>query len=90
MRDDADVLRAARENFVRKRRAMAEQMMPAGAAGPHFAPSFIEIQAAIEAIDRAIADEEALPEGYAAASTARTVELATVDGAAVDRDYDPA
>ena len=66
MKTEADTLRAARENFVRKRRAMAEQMRPAGAAGAHFAPSFVEIQAAIEAIDRAIADEETLPDGYAA------------------------
>jgi hypothetical protein len=29
---DAEVLRKARERFVRKRRAMAEQMVPAGAA----------------------------------------------------------
>ncbi|WP_375460190.1 hypothetical protein [uncultured Enterovirga sp.] len=87
MKDQAEVLRKARENFVRKRRAMAEQMMPAGAAGSHFAPNFVEIQLAIEAIDRAIADEEALPDDYAAPSV---IELATVDGANVDRDYDPA
>lgn len=87
MRDQAEVLRKARENFVRKRRAMAEQMVPAGAAGSHFAPSFVEIQAAIEAIDRAVADEEALPEDYGAAPV---IELATVDGASVDRDDEPA
>jgi hypothetical protein len=29
---DVEVLRKARESFVRKRRAMAEQMVPAGAA----------------------------------------------------------
>lgn len=61
-----ETLRAARESFVRKRRAMAEQMAPAGAAAAHFAPAFIDLQAAIEAIDRAIRDEEALPAGYAA------------------------
>lgn len=89
MGDPSEVLARARENFVRKRRAMAEQMTPAGAAGSHFAPSFIEIQAAIEAIDRAIADEERLPDGYAA-EAAPAIGLATVDGSAVDRDYDPA
>ena len=60
------VLRRAREGFVRKRRAMAEQMVPEGAALAHFAPVFTDLQAAIEAIDRAIRDEEALPPGYAA------------------------
>lgn len=89
MQDHVEVLRKARENFVRKRRAMAEQMVPTGAAGSHFAPNFAEIQAAIEAIDRAIADETALPDGYAPAE-GPSIELATVDGAAVDRDYDPA
>lgn len=63
---EIDVLRRARENFVRKRRAMAEQMAPPGAAAAHFAPSFTDLQAAIEAIDRAIQDEEALPPDYAA------------------------
>ena len=86
--EHAETLRKARENFVRKRRAMAEQMMPAGAAGSHFAPTFTEIQTAIEAIDRAIADEDALPQGYAAGPPA--IELATLDGTSVDRDYDPA
>lgn len=62
---DAEMLRKARENFVRKRRIMAEQMMPTGAAAAHFAPTFAELQAAIEAIDRAIADEKSLPAGYA-------------------------
>jgi hypothetical protein len=61
---DAGVLARARENFVRKRREMAEQMIPPGAAAGHFAPSFTELQAAIEAIDRAIADEKSLPEHY--------------------------
>lgn len=89
MKTEADTLRAARENFVRKRRAMAEQMRPAGAAGAHFAPSFVEIQAAIEAIDRAIADEETLPDGYAAGD-APAIELATIDGRAVERPEGPA
>jgi hypothetical protein len=62
---EIEVLRRARENFVRKRRAMAEQMAPPGAAAAHFAPSFTDLQAAIEAIDRAIKDEEALPPDYA-------------------------
>jgi hypothetical protein len=51
------VLLKARENFVRKRREMAEQMVPDGAAGAHFAPSFVDLQDAIEALDRAIEDE---------------------------------
>ena len=60
-----EALKQARENFVRKRRAMAEQMIPAGAAAAHFAPAFSDIQLAIEALDRAIKDEENLPEDYA-------------------------
>ena len=60
-----DALKRARENFVRKRREMAEQMVPAGAAAAHFAPMFSDLQAVIEAIDRAIKDEEGLPEDYA-------------------------
>ncbi len=65
--DQLETLKQARENFVRKRRTMAEQMIPLGAAAQHFAPAFADLQASIEAIDRAIADEEKLPEGYAAA-----------------------
>ena len=60
-----EMLKQARESFVRKRRMMAEQMIPAGAAAQHFAPAFTDLQNAIEAIDRAIADEEKLPEDYA-------------------------
>jgi hypothetical protein len=74
---DADVLARARENFVRKRREMAEQMIPAGAAGAHFAPSFSELQAAIEAIDRAIEDEKRLPEHYGEAREAESVRDTT-------------
>lgn len=90
--DDANTLKRARENFVRKRRAMAEQMVPAGAAGAHFAPSFADLQAAIEAIDRAIADEEALPPGYAlpedeSASAGTNGERGSN---VVDVDFDPA
>ena len=44
-----EVLHKARESFVRKRRAMAEQMTPAGAASAHFTPAFVDLQAAIEA-----------------------------------------
>jgi hypothetical protein len=62
---EVEVLKRARENFVRKRREMAEQMVPSGAAAAHFALSFVALQAAIEAIDRAIKDEESLPDGYA-------------------------
>ena len=89
---DADILRRARETFVRKRRAMAEQMIPAGAAPAHFAPSFADLQAAIEAVDRAIADEEnlaadyALPEEESAFLAENDVEGSNV----VDVDFDPA
>lgn len=89
MPSNVETLRSARESFVRKRRAMAEQMIPAGAAVAHFAPNFVAVQAAIEAIDRAIADEEGLPEGYGA-EEAPAIGLVTVDGATIDRDYDPA
>lgn len=60
-----DVLKQARNNFVRKRREMAEQMIPDGAAAAHFAPSFAELQVAIEAIDRAMIDEAAQPDEFA-------------------------
>ena len=63
--DHIATLKQARESFVRKRRAMAEQMIPSGAAMQHFAPAFADLQASIEAIDRAIADEETLPMDYA-------------------------
>jgi hypothetical protein len=88
-----EVLRKARESFVRKRRAMAEQMVPAGAASAHFAPAFVSLQAAIEAIDRAITDEEQLPPDYAQeepgeapASNTNAPEGSNV----VDVDFDPA
>ncbi len=55
------VLLQARANFVRKRREMAEQMVPEGAAASHFAPSFADLQDVIEAIDRAIEDEARPP-----------------------------
>ena len=90
---EVEVLRKARESFVRKRRAMAEQMVPAGAASAHFAPAFASLQAAIEAIDRAITDEEQLPPDYAmedpvavAASNTNALEGSNV----VDVDFDPA
>src|SRR5215207_11346923 len=51
---EVEVLKRARENFVRKRREMAEQMIPSGAAAAHFAPNFAALQIAIEALDRAI------------------------------------
>ena len=38
--EHVQTLRRARENFVRKRRVMAEQMIPLGAAAAHFAPTF--------------------------------------------------
>ncbi len=90
MSDEYDrLLRRARENFVRKRRSMAEQMIPLGAAAAHFAPSFADLQAVIEALDRAILDEEQLPEGYAADESEPGGSSA--DGSnVVDVDFDPA
>ena len=90
---DAETLQRARENFVRKRRAMAEQMVPAGAASAHFAPAFASLQAAIEAIDRAIKDEEQLPPDYAQEEPVAAPASVT-NGAqgsnVVDVDFDPA
>ena len=83
-------LRRARENFVRKRRSLAEQMIPPGAAAAHFAPTFADLQAVIEALDRAILDEEQLPEGYAAGES-ETGAASSPDGSnVVDVDFDPA
>lgn len=90
---DAEALRKARESFVRKRRDMAEQMVPTGAAGAHFAPAFADLQAAIEAIDRAIKDEEQLPPDYAKEEPAPAsgLEADAVQGSnVVDVDFDPA
>ena len=90
---DVEVLRKARESFVRKRRAMAEQMVPAGAASAHFAPAFVSLQAAIEAIDRAIEDEEQLPPDYAQEEPV-AAPVSVTNGAqgsnVVDVDFDPA
>jgi hypothetical protein len=87
---DVEALRTARENFVRKRRIMAEQMAPPGAAASHFAPSFVDLQAAIEAIDRAILDEEGLPHGYGA-NGADLTDSGSEDGSNVEHvDFDPA
>lgn len=77
-------LRQARENFVRKRRAMAEQMTPDGAAASHFAPSFADLQSAIEAIDRAIADELKLPPEYASPPPSADDTVAMRDGSNVE------
>ena len=89
---DAEALRQARASFVRKRRAMAEQMIPAGAASAHFAPAFVALQAAIEALDRAIKDEEQLPPDYAEEeSGAAEAEISTTEGSnVVDVNFDPA
>jgi hypothetical protein len=90
---DVEVLRKARENLVRKRRAMAEQMVPAGAASAHFAPAFANLQAAIEAMDRAIEDEEQLSPDYAQEEPVAAPASVT-NGAqgsnVVDVDFDPA
>ena len=87
---DVDALRKARESFVRKRRAMAEQMVPAGAASAHFAPAFADLQAAIEAIDRAIKDEEQLPPDYAKEEPVAPEANAAQGSNVVDVDFDPA
>jgi len=90
---DVEVLRKARENLVRKRRAMAEQMVPAGAASAHFAPAFANLQAAIEAMDRAIEDEEQLSPDYAKEEplAAPASEMNAAQGSnVVDVDFDPA
>ena len=90
---DVEALRKARESFVRKRRAIAEQMVPAGAASAHFAPAFTDLQAAIEAIDRAIKDEEQLPPDYAQEEPV-IAPASLTNGAqgsnVVDVDFDPA
>jgi hypothetical protein len=88
---DVEALRKARESFVRKRRVMAEQMAPAGAASAHFAPAFTNLQAAIEAIDRAIKDEEQLPPDYAQDEPVTASEASVAEGSnVVDVDFDPA
>ena len=90
-REYVGVLKQARESFVRKRRAMAAQMVPDGAAAAHFAPSFADLQAAIEALDRAIHDEENLPEGYAEGDQSEELGTDTVGAAnVVSLDFDPA
>ena len=90
---DVEVLRKARESFVRKRRAMAEQMVPAGAASAHFAPAFASLQAAIEAIDRAVKDEEQLPPDYAQEEPVAAPVSVTNEAQGsnvVDVNFDPA
>jgi hypothetical protein len=88
---EIEALKRARENFVRKRREMAEQMIPRGAAAQHFAPSFVALQAAIEAIDRAIKDEEILPDGYASGEPEPELSSAGTEASnVVDVDFDSA
>jgi len=89
---EVEVLKRARENFVRKRREMAEQMIPSGAAAAHFAPNFAALQIAIEALDRAIRMEGALPADYAS-TTPEPEEMsgpATESSNVVDVDFDSA
>ena len=89
--EHVETLRQARENFVRKRRAMAEQMVPSGAASAHFAPSFADLQVAIEALDRAIEDEGKLPEGYAPEEPGPSgVSQGDDTSNVVDVNFDPA
>jgi hypothetical protein len=64
-------------------------MVPSGAAAAHFAPSFVALQAAIEAIDRAIKDEVALPADYAS-SPEEVSGAATGSSNVVDVDFDSA
>ena len=85
---EVEVLRRARENFVRKRREMAEQMVSRGRRALR-----AELRRlAIEAIERAIKYETALPADYASSAT----EQEEVSGAAtgssnvVDVDFDSA
>jgi hypothetical protein len=87
---EVEVLKRARENFVRKRREMAEQMIPTGAAAAHFAPSFVALQAAIEAIDRAIKDEVALPADYASSAPEQEEVSGAASSNVVDVDFDSA
>ena len=89
---EVEVLKRARENFVRKRREMAEQMIPSGAAAQHFAPSFVALQATIEAIDRAIKDEVALPADYASSAPEPEGETGAPNESSnvVDVDFDSA
>ena len=60
----------------------------------HFAPAFASLQAAIEAIDRAITDEEQLPPDYAkeepVAVTASNTNAAEGSSNVADVDFDPA
>ena len=83
-------LRQARENLVGKRRYMSEEMTPPGAAAAHFAPSFTDLQAVIEALDRAMADEQQLPEGYAPEEREAIPAASSGDSNVVDIDFDPA
>jgi hypothetical protein len=87
--EHVEVLKSARESFVRKRRIMAEQMVPAGAAASHFAPAFADLQAAIEALDRAIVDEGNLPEDYAPALDGEEVTPNDPDQTVVHVSFDP-
>ena len=68
-------------------------MIPAGAASAHFAPAFVALQAAIEALDRAIKDEEQLPPDYAQEEPGEVTASNTNAPAGsnvVDVDFDPA
>lgn len=87
--EHVEVLKSARESFVRKRRTMAEQMVPAGAAASHFAPAFADLQAVIEALDRAIVDEGNLPEGYAPDLDEDAALPADPDQTVVHVSFDP-
>ncbi len=82
-------------NFTETHSALLQpcQLVPAGAASARFAPAFASLQAAIEALDRAIKDEEQLPPDYAQeeAVAPEAWEAHAGDGSnVVDVDFDPA
>jgi hypothetical protein len=71
MPDHVKVLEKAREQMVKARRDLAEGLSKPydGRTTPGFRSGFIEVQAAIEQIDKAIADEQkiappAAPKGF--------------------------
>ena len=62
--DQIDKLRAARDQQVEARRQLAEALAAPYKGGhtENMRGAFLEVQATIEAIDRAIADEQHLPQ----------------------------
>ena len=71
MPDHVEVLQKAREQMVKARRDLADGLSKPydGRTTPGLRSSFIEVQSAIDRIDKAIADEQktappAAPDGY--------------------------